>query len=133
MLLGVLGPLELDGEAAGLSPRDRVVLLALGEPDRAASTAGDALALWRGRPFEGLEDREPATLEATRLLDVRRAAEDLRLEALLGVGRSTEVLDEAPGLVAEAPLRERRWALLATALYQAGPSGRRARDPAACP
>jgi WD40 repeat protein/DNA-binding SARP family transcriptional activator len=200
MRVGVLGPLELDGEAAGLSPRDRIVLTALvtrrgrvvtgdqladalwgdhpppsaakivqgciarvrkrlgvaaigtvghgyrltlaadaidvgrferaiqrarelsalGDHDRAAASIDDALALWRGQPFEGLERWEPARLEAHRLAELCSVAEELRLEALLGVGRWTEVLDDAPGLVAEAPLRERRWVLLATAQYQAG-------------
>jgi WD40 repeat protein/DNA-binding SARP family transcriptional activator/energy-coupling factor transporter ATP-binding protein EcfA2 len=200
MVLGVLGPLELDGEAAGLSPRDRLVLLALavrrgdvlpadqladalwtdhppasatkvvqgciarlrkrlgaaaivtidhgyrltlaaeaidvgrferaiqrarelsalGEHDRAAAGIDDALALWRGQPFEGLESWEPARFEAHRLRELRSIAEELRLEALLGAGRWTEVLDAAPRSVADAPLRERRWALLATAQYQDG-------------
>jgi DNA-binding SARP family transcriptional activator len=215
MHVGVLGPLELHGEPAGLSPRDRTVLyalvtrrrrvvtadqladalwgdqppasaaknlqgciarlrkrlgaslietvgqgyrltladdavdvgrferaversrelLTLGEHDRAAAMVEDALTLWRGPPFEGhLASWEPARLEAERLEELRRVAEDLRLEALLGVGRWSEVLTEAPLRVAEAPLRERRWALLATAQYQAGLQGealqtlRRARE-----
>jgi WD40 repeat protein/DNA-binding SARP family transcriptional activator len=204
MNVGVLGPLEVDGEVVGLSPRDRTVLLALitrrghvvptdeltdalwgdqppasaakivqgciarlrktlgatvietvdhgyrlrladdaidagrleraversrellalGEHDRAAAKLEDALALWRGPPFEDhLGSWGPARLETERLTELRRVAEELRLEALLGAGRWSEVLDEAPRRVAEAPLRERRWALLATAQYQAGRQG----------
>jgi energy-coupling factor transporter ATP-binding protein EcfA2 len=42
------------------------------------------------------------------------------LDAVLRAGRYREVLSEAQARVAEAPLRERRWALLALAQYQAG-------------
>src|SRR5689334_25413536 len=49
MGIAVLGPLQVDGQANGLSPRDRVVLSALvvraGEP---VSTEALADALWRG-------------------------------------------------------------------------------------
>ncbi len=41
----------------------------------------------------------------------------------LRAGRHREVLGEAQARVAEAPLRERRWALLALAQYQAGRQG----------
>jgi WD40 repeat protein len=47
-------------------------------------------------------------------------AEELRLEAEIRAGRSTALLKDARSMVAEAPLRERRWALLARALYQSG-------------
>ena len=40
-----------------------------------------------------------------------------------GPGTTSEVLAELPTRVAAAPLRERRWALLATAQYQAGRQG----------
>jgi WD40 repeat protein/DNA-binding SARP family transcriptional activator len=110
-------------------------LLRLGEHDRAAAKLEGALGLWRGSPFDGhLGGWEPARLEAERLEELRREAEDLRAEALLGVGRWSEVVDDGALLIAEAPLRERRWALLATAQYQAGRQGealqtlRRARD-----
>ena len=43
---------------------------------------------------------------------------------MLRAGRYREVLAEAQALVRAAPLRERRWALLARAQYQAGAAGR---------
>ena len=43
--------------------------------------------------------------------------------AALRAGRYREVLAEVQARVAEAPLRERRWALLALAQYQAGRQG----------
>lgn len=95
-------------------------LLALGEPDRAAYLARKARALWRGRPLEEVEDWEPGSAEASRLAELRLDAEELAVEAALQAGRYRQVLPEAHARVAEAPLRERRWALLAHAQYQAG-------------
>jgi DNA-binding SARP family transcriptional activator len=51
MHVGVLGPLELHGEAAGLSPRDRTVLYALVTRRRRVVTADQlADALWGDQP-----------------------------------------------------------------------------------
>jgi WD40 repeat protein/DNA-binding SARP family transcriptional activator len=98
-------------------------LLTLGEPERAAYVAGQALALWRGRALVELEGWDPGRIEAERLEELRRDAEELRLDADLRAGRHGEVLAEAQARVAEAPLRERRWALLALAQYQTGRQG----------
>jgi WD40 repeat protein/DNA-binding SARP family transcriptional activator/energy-coupling factor transporter ATP-binding protein EcfA2 len=98
-------------------------LLTLGEPERAAYIVAEALALWRGRPLTDLEGWEPGRIEAGRLDELRLDAEEVRLDAALRAGRYREVLAEASGRVAEAPLRERRWALLALAQYQAGRQG----------
>jgi DNA-binding SARP family transcriptional activator/WD40 repeat protein len=98
-------------------------LLTLGEPHRAAYVAGEALGWWHGRPFEDLEGWEPGRIEAERLAELRRELEELRLDALLQAGRHNDVLAEARARVTEAPMRERRWALLATAQYQADRQG----------
>ena len=98
-------------------------LLTLGQPERAAHLAAEALTLWRGRPLGDLDGWDPGRIEAARLEELRRDAEELHLDAALRAGRYREVLGEAQARVAEAPLRERRWALLATAQYQAGRQG----------
>ena len=95
-------------------------LLALGEPERAAYLLGEALDLWRGTAFEDLELADLASIESERLKELRREAEELRVEASLRTGRHLEVLATAEAMVREAPLRERRWQLLALAQYQAG-------------
>ena len=95
-------------------------LLTLGEADRAGYTLSEALGLWRGRPLIDLEAWEPGRVEAERLEELRRETEESRLDAALQTGRHAEVLAEAQARVADAPLRERRWALLALAQYQAG-------------
>jgi DNA-binding SARP family transcriptional activator/WD40 repeat protein len=200
MGIAVLGPLEVGGQANGLSPRDRVVLSALvvragdpvgtealadalwgdsppstwtkvvqgsvvrlrkrlgtaaiesgpsgyrltlhddeldhrvferlvergrealagDDPERASYLLQEALELWRGRALPDLEEWEPGRVETARLHGLRQDAEELRVEAEIRAGRAPAVLERARALVAREPLRERRWVLLATALYQAG-------------
>jgi DNA-binding SARP family transcriptional activator/WD40 repeat protein len=94
--------------------------LTLGEPERATYTLDEALGLWRGRPLADLEEWEPGRREAERLEELRRDAEELRLEAALRTGHHRKVLVDARKRVEEAPLRERRWELLALAQYRSG-------------
>jgi DNA-binding SARP family transcriptional activator/WD40 repeat protein len=98
-------------------------LLSLGEADRAAYQLTEALALWTGQPFADLEHWPPAVSEARRLGELRLEAQELRVDAHLRAGRHREVLAETQAMVRAAPLRERRWSLLAQAQYQAGQQG----------
>ena len=98
-------------------------LLALGEPERAQFTLTEALGLWHGAALGDLESWEPGAAAAQRLEELRRDAEELRVDATLRAGGWREVLAEAAALVAEEPLREQRWGLLARAQYQAGRQG----------
>ena len=95
-------------------------LLTLHEPDRASYVASQALDLWRGRPLTELEEWEPGVTEVQRLEEVRLELEELGVEAALAAGHHAEVLAQAAAMVEAAPLRERRWALLAQAQYLAG-------------
>lgn len=97
--------------------------LALDAADRALFLAGEALALWRGPALPELEAWEPGRVEAGRLEELRRDAEELRVEAAVRAGRQGEVLADAQAQVVAAPLRERRWVLLAQAQYGAGRQG----------
>ena len=72
----------------------------------------------------------PGRIEAARLEELRLDARRCGWRRRLRAGRYREVLAEAQARVAEAPLRERRWALLALAQYQARPPGRGAAHPA---
>ena len=94
--------------------------LAGGDPERTSYLVREALDLWRGRALTDLEEWEPGRVEAARLEGLRMDAEELRVEAETRAGRARDVLERARALVAEAPFRERRWALLAIALHQAG-------------
>ena len=91
-----------------------------GDVERAAHVAGEALLLWRGPPLVEIEGWGPARVEASRLEEVRRSAEELFVDCELRSGQHERVMAKAMSLVHEAPLRERRWTLLATAQYQAG-------------
>ncbi|MFZ2012254.1 MAG: BTAD domain-containing putative transcriptional regulator [Nocardioides sp.] len=95
-------------------------LLTLHEPERARYVASQALALWRGRPLTELEAWEPGVTELHRLEETRLELEELAVEASLAAGHHAEVLGQAAAMVEAAPLRERRWALLAQAQYLAG-------------
>jgi DNA-binding SARP family transcriptional activator/WD40 repeat protein/energy-coupling factor transporter ATP-binding protein EcfA2 len=98
-------------------------LLANGEPERALFVTGQARELWRGEPLVELADWGPGRVEAERLTELWRDAEDLHAEAALRSGRHQEVMGDVLRMVAEQPTRERRWGLLALAQYQAGRQG----------
>ena len=98
-------------------------LLMVGESDRVAFLLEQALAQWRGRAFADLPDWPPARREAERLEELRLDAQEMHVDAMLRSGRPREVLAQAHELVRSAPLRERRWELLALAQYQTGAQG----------
>ncbi|WP_405066683.1 winged helix-turn-helix domain-containing protein [Kribbella sp. NBC_01510] len=98
-------------------------LLAADDAERSALVLADALALWRGRPLTEIDGWDAARIEAARLTELLYTAEELYVESALRAGQHDRVLAKAQALVAEAPLRERRWALLATAQYQSGRQG----------
>jgi len=91
-----------------------------GDPPRASFLLEEALGLWRGPALADLEEWEPGRVEAARLEGLRMDAEELRVEAEVRTGHASTVLEQARVLLTQAPLRERRWALLATALYRCG-------------
>ena len=90
------------------------------DPARASYLVRDALDLWRGRALADLVEWEAGRVEAARLEGLRMDAEELLVAAALGAGQAQAVLERARTLVAQAPFRERRWVLLATALHQTG-------------
>ena len=90
------------------------------DPERTSYLVQEALDLWRGQALGDLEEWEPGRVEAARLEGLRMDAEELHVEAETLAGHSRDVLPQARALVAQAPFRERRWALLARALHQSG-------------
>ena len=91
-----------------------------GNPALAASLAGQALSLWRGRPYADLATADFLRLERERLEEVRHVAIEERLDAGLALGRHAEVLGEILSLAAENPLRERLHEQAMLALYRCG-------------
>ncbi len=93
---------------------------AIGDHERAASSFGSALALWRGVPYGDVSAWPPAADESSRLSEVRRTAEEEFLQARLDAGLHRSVVADAETLVRQDPRRERRWTMLAIALYRSG-------------
>jgi DNA-binding SARP family transcriptional activator len=94
-----------------------------GSPEEAKEAAGllrEALGLWRGSPLAEFAYEPFARNEIGRLEELRLAALELRLEAELALGRSSELVGELEALVRDHPLRESFARLLILALYRAG-------------
>ena len=71
-------------------------------------------------PPDRVEAVEPEVTELHRLEEMRLELEELAVKWSLAAGHHAEVLAQAAAMVEAAPLRERRWALLAQAQYLAG-------------
>jgi len=85
-----------------------------------AATLARALALWRGTALADFAYDGFAQMEVARLEEMRRLAEEERLEARLELGDGAELVGELQALVADRPLHERTRGLLMVALYRAG-------------
>ncbi len=113
--------LTADPQAVDLHRFRRLVTLArTSESDQAAAESfTQALALWRGEPFAGLDT---PWLNSTRhmMLSERFAAELDRNDVLLRLGRHGELLPALSAAVAEHPLDERLAEQAMLALYRCG-------------
>ncbi len=98
-----LGPHEVDAE-------EFLRLARAGEPER-------ALALWRGTPYEEFGDVPWLRPEIERLAEARLVTRERLLGGRVG---DPHVVGELEALVAEHPLREGLWELLARTLYALG-------------
>lgn len=90
-----------------------------GDAEQAALGYTEALGLWRGDAFAGL-DTAWLVAERAALHEERRIAIWERTELLLGMGRHLEILTELAAGAAEYPLDERLACQLMLALHQAG-------------
>jgi predicted ATPase len=98
--------------------RDGRRALRAGEPERAAGTLREALALWRGAPLVDFSYEPFAQSAIARLEELWLTALEERIEADLAVGRHAELVAELETLVAAQPLRERIRGQLMLALYR---------------
>ncbi|MBL1074514.1 AAA family ATPase [Nocardia sp. 2] len=94
--------------------------LAAGRVEAASRVLGQALGLWRGPALSDVLDAPFAQVSATRLEDLRVAAQVDRFEAELRLGRHVGILSELETAGAEQPLSERVAALRIRALAAAG-------------
>jgi DNA-binding SARP family transcriptional activator len=90
------------------------------DPAAAGERLREALALWRGRPLEGVALESVAAGEAERLEELRLSVLEQRVEADLALGRDEGLVAELRALVEAHPYRERLRAHLMLALYRAG-------------
>jgi DNA-binding SARP family transcriptional activator len=84
------------------------------------ATIEEALALWTGTPFDGIERLPWVESEEIRLVELREQAIEERLALLLSVEEPSRIIADIRTEVERDPTRERRAELLATALYRAG-------------
>ncbi|MFB9839498.1 AfsR/SARP family transcriptional regulator, partial [Actinoallomurus acaciae] len=115
-----VGPDELDATRfERLVERGRAAL-AEGRTGAGVDLLRQALTLWRGPAFAGLDHLTMAADEAQRLAEQRRTAEEDLLDAELDLGNHADVVGRLTALVAEHPFRERPRAQLILALYRLG-------------
>ena len=97
---------------------EQIVRDALRDP-ASGHALGEALSLWRGTPYEDLDDDIVLGVRV-RLDELARVAVDRWAEILLDRGAVAEAVRTLEPATLDDPLRERRWALLMVGLYRAG-------------
>jgi predicted ATPase len=111
-----VGPDDIDAERFA-----RLVVEARGlEPSQALARVDEALALWRGEPYGEFIDLGFGQSECRRLEELELQARELRMSALLELGRHAEALPDLERLVEQNPLREPPVRFLMLALYRSG-------------
>lgn len=80
----------------------------------------DALDLWQGPPYAGLDMVPLLAVEASRLQELRVLAQERLWAVRLDRGAEEQAAVALAALAAEHPERERLWALLMIALYRSG-------------
>lgn len=115
----VLGLGRLDADVFGHRIAEARRLRAEGCLEDSIRALDEALALWKARPLAGILGPW-AEIERVRLTELRLAAIEERIEAMLALGCPTEAASLLVGLVREHPLRERFSAQLMLALFRSG-------------
>jgi DNA-binding SARP family transcriptional activator/tetratricopeptide (TPR) repeat protein len=80
----------------------------------------EALALWRGTPFDGIPAGWLTTTQRPRLVEHYLAAVERRADLDLAEGRHQQLIPELTELTAQHPLRESLWVRLLVALDRTG-------------
>ncbi len=94
--------------------------LAMDTPLQARIDLEAALALWRGTPFVDLLDESGSLAAVVRLEEMRRGAHERLFAVRLALGEHAAIVGDLEQFVADEPLREFGWELLATAQYRSG-------------
>ncbi|WP_409330391.1 BTAD domain-containing putative transcriptional regulator [Trujillonella humicola] len=93
------------------------------DPETARHRYTAALDLWQGPPYADYADEPWARPEAARLEELRLIAVERRAAAALAAPAGRDPVPLLRSHVAEHPLREEGWRLLALGLYRAGRQG----------
>ncbi len=110
-------------------PRDRIDLFRFEDlverarrapPDEACDLLTAASALWRGPPLGGAPNTPAIDAIRARLSEMRESALDDLIDAQLALGQHHRLIGDLEAMIADDPLRERRWGQLMKALYGAG-------------
>lgn len=80
----------------------------------------EAIALWRGDPYQEFADEPWAQVEVRRLRELHAAAVEAYCSLLLDAGEHTRVIADLEALIAAHPYRDRPRALLMQSLAAAG-------------
>jgi DNA-binding SARP family transcriptional activator len=113
--------LRCDPDALDLKRFERQVAAAESLPARErARHLGEALALWRGAPLEGLSSEPALAPDIARLEELRLSVLENRVDADLEAGNQAGLVGELEALIALYPLRERLRGQLILALYRSG-------------
>ncbi|MGY1780148.1 BTAD domain-containing putative transcriptional regulator [Geodermatophilus sp. SYSU D01036] len=97
--------------------------LAATDPAEARARYSAAIDLWRGPAYAEYRDEPWAGPEAARLDELRLTAVERRAAVALDAPGGRDPLPQLRAHVAEHPLREEGWRLLALGLYRAGRQG----------
>jgi DNA-binding SARP family transcriptional activator/Flp pilus assembly protein TadD len=90
------------------------------DPAAERARLADALALWRGTPFDGVRSDWLARTEAPRLTERYLTAVERRVDLDLASGRHADLVGQLRELTAQHPLRESLWVRLLLVLDQSG-------------
>ncbi|WP_327745711.1 winged helix-turn-helix domain-containing protein [Streptomyces europaeiscabiei] len=94
--------------------------LSEGDPRASAHLLRQALGLWRGEPFAGLDAGPLLAAQIAQIADSRLGALELRITADLQLGRHRAVVGELHQLIADHPFHEEFAAQLMLAAHRSG-------------
>jgi predicted ATPase/class 3 adenylate cyclase len=98
----------------------RVGVDAADRPRVALGALDEALALWRGSPYQEFVGEEFAEAEVARLVELHARAVEERSAALLDLERPEDIIEQLEVEIGSQPFRERLRALLMLALARSG-------------
>lgn len=115
-----LSPADVDSARLRLAiPRLRAAAAA-GRAVEVVEDATSVLGLWRGQPYAQVPDTGWLAAAREQLVAAHLDVAELRVQALLDLGRPEEAVGALDPLLADHPFHERLWVLRMTGLYRSG-------------